>query len=455
MYALLKRSLVVVSLFVSMAVQAQKMDERVAALINGSNWFELEHVLATSPAESTTPFLWQMAKAMTHHYFNRPDSACVVLADLLNRYPRELGDQTMSMVLLLGMNLARTGGYSEASGLMQNLCDQLSAAGMDSMQVAPYGALAQQYRSLAACGPICQPLHETVEYRIPMMLGNDGGQHFIEINGSLNGKEGRMLFDTGAGSNMITPAMAEEYGLRSLDTEITVGGYGGMKQGYYAIADTLRIGKMTWVQVPFIVVDLQTGNAEADRIGRNLQLPPVIGLPVMLRMQEIQMDFADREIIVPAEPTPNPLAESNLLRTDTEGLRLKAVDETGAPLYFHFDTGSYFTNMQPAWYARHQHEVDTTGVPDSLRMAGVGGVSITRSYTLPRMEFRIGHGTAVLDSVSVNTGIDLHTGEPAQTAFSDGTEDGVLGLNALEKFSKVILNFKEMYMEAIPYAEEP
>lgn len=175
----------------------------------------------------------------------------------------------------------------------------------------------------------------------------------------------------------------------------------------------------------------------------------------MLRMQEIQLDFAGREIIVPAELTPKPLAESNLLRTDTEGLRLKAVDETGAPLYFHFDTGSYFTNMQPVWYARHQNEVDTTGVPDSLRMAGVGGVSITCSYTLPRIKFRIGHGMAVLDSVSVNTGIDLHTGEPVQTAFSDGTEDGVLGLNALEKFSKVILNLKDMYMEAIPYAEEP
>ena len=48
---------------------------------------------------------------------------------------------------------------------------------------------------------------------------------------------------------------------------------------------------------------------------------------------------------------------------------------------------------------------------DSLRQAGIGGVSITRSYILPQKKFRIGSGTAVLDSVGVNTGIDLHTGQ--------------------------------------------
>ena len=54
----------------------------------------------------------------------------------------------------------------------------------------------------------------------------------------------------------------------------------------------------------------------------------------------------------------------------------------------------------------------------------------------------------------MNTGIDLHTGQLKTTAFSNGTEDGVLSLNALEKFSKVIINLKNMYMEAIPLTEK-
>ena len=227
-----------------------------------------------------------------------------------------------------------------------------------------------------------------------------------------------------------------------------------MKQGYYAMADTLRIGGMTWINVPFYVVDLQTGHAEADRLGKDLQLPPVIGLPILLRMQEIQLDFARREFVIPAVPTPSPLRESNMIRTDSECLQVKVADETGAPLYFHFDTGSYYTNMQPAWYGRHRKEVEAVGIPDSLRQAGIGGVSITRSYILPQKKFRIGSGTALLDSVGVNTGIDLHTGQLDKAAFSNGQEDGFLGLNLLEKFSKVIINLKDMYLETIPYTDK-
>ena len=227
-----------------------------------------------------------------------------------------------------------------------------------------------------------------------------------------------------------------------------------MKQGYYAMADTLRIGGMTWVNVPFYVVDLQTGHAEADKVGRSLQLPPVIGLPILLRMQEVQLDFARREFVIPAVPTPNPLRESNMIRTDSECLQVKVTDETGAPLYFHFDTGSYYTNLQPAWYGRHRKDVEAVGIPDSLREAGVGGVSITRSYILPQKKFHIGNGTAVLDSVGVNTGLDLHTGKQNQAAFSNGLEDGFLGLNLLEKFSKVIINLKEMYLETISYPDK-
>lgn len=170
----------------------------------------------------------------------------------------------------------------------------------------------------------------------------------------------------------------------------------------------------------------------------------------MFCMQEIQLDFEHRELIIPTTQTSSPWGKSNLLRTDTEGLQLKTTVDTGHPVYLHFDTGSYYTYMQPAWYNRHQKEVDSAGVPDSLRMAGIGGVSITRTYRLPQMKFHIGNGTVTIDSVKVNTGIDLHTGQMK----SHDTEDGVLGLNALEKFSKVIINLKDMYMEAIPYAEK-
>lgn len=95
-----------------------------------------------------------------------------------------------------------------------------------------------------------------------------------------------------------------------------------MKLGGYAIADTLRIGGLTWLNAPFAVLIPKQGMKQPISIMKNFSFP-VIGLPVMLCMQEIQLDFAHREIIIPAIPTPNPLGKSNLIRTDTEGLQLK------------------------------------------------------------------------------------------------------------------------------------
>lgn len=451
---MLKKLLFASCMFVSINIHAQNADVRVGQFINESNWFELEHELKATPADSISPFLRQLATAMTHHYFNRPDSACVVLYDLLSNHQHELGDYTMNMVLLYSANLARTGHYNDAADLLQNLYSQLAAMGTDSTLIKSYKAQVQQYRALAACGPLYQPLHELNEYRIPMVINDNDGQHSIEMEGSINGKEGRFLFDTGAGGNLITPKLAKEYGLRSLDTDITVAGAGGLEEGGYAIADTLRIGGMTWLNVPFAVIDTHTGHEEADKFNEKYQLPPVIGLPVMFSMQEIQLDFARRELIIPATPTPNPLGKSNLMRTDNELLQLKTTDDTNHPVCFQFDTGFYYTNMEPTWYNRHRQEVEAAGIPDSLRVAGIGGVSITRTYKLPQMKIQIGNGTATIDSINVNTGIDLHTGQLKKAAFSDGTEDGVLGLNALEKFSKVIINLKDMYMEAIPFAEK-
>lgn len=273
--------------------------------------------------------------------------------------------------------------------------------------------------------------------------GKASGGHFITMDGHINGHAATLVFDTGAGGNTITSRQADEYGLRRLETTIPMQGI-GLQQGRYAMADTLRIGGMAWADVPFLIVDISTGNATADSIGA--LLPPVIGLPLMLSMQEVQMDFANRQFVIPATPTPNPLPASNLLRTDSDNLHLRATDAEGHPLILHFDTGGYETVLSRQWYERHKAAVDATCTPDSLRTAGVGGVSITRSYVMPQMTLDIGGHTATLDTVSIDTGIDLHTGnEKGPHPITDGT-DGMAGLDLMEEFDTVILNLRDMYL---------
>lgn len=455
----MKRILTVLCVIATLTTHAQNADDRIYALMEEARWFDLARELAITPSDSVDPLLHKMARAMTYHYFNKPDSVCYILSDLLNNHQEELGSSTLSMATLMGMNLARTNNYAEAASLMQSLYGQMKAQGTDSTQANGYLMLARQYKAYAENAPICHPLHPTGTYRIPMKTDNTmhkakdktSNGHLITMDGRINGHGSTLVFDTGAGVNIISPTQARDYGLRKLDATSPMAGI-GTQQGFYALADTLRIGGMAWTNVPFLVVDIKTGNAKADSICK--LLPPVIGLPIMLSMQEIQLDFENRQIIIPAKTTPRPFNESNLLRTDAENLLFATTEENGKPLYFHFDTGGYGTTFQSNWYERHKDEVQAVGTPDSLRVAGVGGTSCTHSYRLPHKKIRIGQNSTVLDSVIVDTGIDLYTGEQKRASYLSGKEDSTLGLDILEHFKLVIINFKDMYMNAIPFLRE-
>lgn len=97
-----KRYLLLIVLLVSLTTQAQNAEARFGKLMSESRWFDLARELKVTPTDSVTPLLRQMAVALTHHYFNRPNSACIVLNDLLSQHAQELGSNTLSMATLLG-----------------------------------------------------------------------------------------------------------------------------------------------------------------------------------------------------------------------------------------------------------------------------------------------------------------------------------------------------------------
>lgn len=53
---MLKKLLFASCMFVSINIHAQNADVRVGQFINESNWFELEHELKATPADSISPF---------------------------------------------------------------------------------------------------------------------------------------------------------------------------------------------------------------------------------------------------------------------------------------------------------------------------------------------------------------------------------------------------------------
>lgn len=442
------------------AAAAQDADRRAGELINGSRYFELEQMMRTPDASRLSPFMRRLASALTAHYFNRPSEACLYIDSLLQENQEELGtESSLSMAFLMGRDLAYAGRYADAAAFMDDMTTQIRTIAMqhqaaDTSSLKALTAEADMYRAYATEAPLCRQLHKPGTYSTSFYI--DGRLHgyrrggFLTVNGNVNGQSTAVAIDTGAGVNVVSPEEAERLGLRYTDAGMSVMGM-GMQTGRIAIADTLRIGRdMAWANVPFVVVDIRTGNSEADKVLER-GWPLTIGVPMLNAMKELQIDCEKRVITVPEKPTPQPAEGPNMMMKDSRNMTVRIEDEEGKPLFMHLDTGDYYTWMNSRWYMTHEDEVKAKGKADSLRMAGVGGVEMQHSYILPSIRLKMG-GTAVeMDSVAVQTGIDLHTGKQlsydSSTVGGNGqTEDGCIGLNIINHFGKITINMSDMYL---------
>lgn len=68
------------------------------------------------------------------------------------------------------------------------------------------------------------------------------------------------------------------------------------------------------------------------------------------------------------------------------------------------------------------------------------------------MKFHVGQGEATLRQVYVDTGIGLDGQPQPQLTDTESMPNvkGIMGLDLMEQFGKVILNLKDMYLEGIP-----
>ena len=444
---------------------AQDADRRAGELSNGSDYFALERMMRSSEARRLSPFMHRLASALTAHYFNRSAEACIHIGSLLRENQAELGTESyMSMAFLMGRNLAGAGRYAEAAEFLDSMAVRIRASGTQGQAPGTHllGAMAEEagiFRAYAAEAPLYRQLHEPGTYSASFYI--DGRLHgyrkggFLTVNGSVNGRPTAIAIDTGAGVNIVPPEEADRLGLRYIGADIRMMGL-GVQTGRIAIADTLRIGRgMAWANVPFVVVDIKTGNSEADKVLER-GWPLTVGVPMLNAMKELQIDCSAHLITVPEKPTPLPEEGPNMMMKDSRNMTLRIEDKDGKPLLMHFDTGDYHTSMNTRWYRAHETEVRDTGIADSMRMAGVGGVEMQHSYTLPSLRLRIGGAEADIDSVSVETGIDLHTGKRLSgtgTAVGgdENAEDGCVGLNIIEHYGKITINMRDMFLRC----EEP
>ncbi len=96
--------------------------------------------------------------------------------------------------------------------------------------------------------------------------GKPGSQQYLMqlAEARINDNPVKIIFDTGAGVNVITDSLARAYGLDFLDADVAATGV-ATSAGRYAIAKELVLGNIKVKDVPFYVIDIRSHNDEADK----------------------------------------------------------------------------------------------------------------------------------------------------------------------------------------------
>ena len=421
-------------------------DDRIAQAMNTSDWFALDSIYNEAPKDSVSPFLEMFSRCMLNNRFNRADISIPAFAELLNTQSESLGmDNLVSSAIMYGTDLGRVGSYSEAAQVLTAVKEAVKPY-METNWLSMLEQYAALYAALSAYHPyqISFPMDGATGV-IPFKLGGIGPeekqQYLIHLVGStINGKDADIMFDTGAGINMMSEDLAAQYGLVSLDVPFDVKGY-GTKTGRFALVREMKIGNITVTDVPFLIVSISAGNAKADKYFKDFNL--VVGCELMLQLKDLTFDFQRSKILVPSVAPLRSDAKPNMCFSSGMGLLAKATIKD-TPLTTLIDTGNpNYVSLFNTFLERNENYVRTQGKKGSSRLAGLGGVRVNKYYRLSDMSLTLGGNSTVVPVV------DVARTSGRKSASAKGANNN-LGLSSLMLFGKVRFNLVDFVLTTEP-----
>ena len=421
--------------FIGQIGLCQSIDNQINNAMNNGKWSEVRELYLTHQNEIEIPVFHPLSKFFIAHFYNQPDSALYYGMELLNKYQAQLGSVS-SVVILLAEDLAKSGKYQEATDMLKQYNDAMKTYGVTTPPNLL--ALENQYRAIAQKGgfKVFRP-QETV--KIPLRyLKSREDPIMLKVNINLNTYSHDVTYDTGAGRNIMSEELAEKLSLPIYDFSAVDAIGIRQKETKYTIVDTLRLGEIVYVNVPFHVADLGTGHQEADSVLTKIGLDCVIGLQTMFPLNEIQFDFQNGYLVIPAIQSPLPDSAPNMFLSRYNQLITSVFDKgSQKEIDVLLDTGGAKTSLSMNYYKENQRLFADIMPTDTIRMAGLGGVQIAKSisttweYSADRVHF-------------VKEPIIIHT-EPVSPVTDNW--DCLFGLPSFTRYNKVILNFKDMWVQ--------
>lgn len=428
---------------VSLSGYAQSIDEKIGNAMNRSDWFALDSIYNSVPKDSIHPFLEVFSRCLLGNRLNRPEESVAAFQELFNTQSEylDLGNM-ISATFMYGMDLSRI-GENEAAAQMTNSILEATRQYLDSTMVSNLTSQANRYAALAAYNPYQIKFNgdgvASVPFAIVPVGPEDKGSVLMHLQEcSINGISADITFDTGAGTNLISPEMAEKYNLTPLDgTRISVNGV-AQKDGYIAIADELQLGNITVRDVPFSVVSISTDNSEADQYTDAFSI--ILGSDLMLRLKEVNINFFTNKLTVPSKAPFIPVktdAKPNLCFSSSMNLlcRGKIHNE---PMLMCIDSGdASYGSLESAFFDSNKQYVLDNGIKDTVRMAGIGGVNYFDCYKLKNMKLSLGEHTLEIPEIVVKS---------EQEAGLGGHYECIIGLRTLMLYSFVRFNLVDFVL---------
>jgi len=407
----------------TMKAQEGAAEEKIGSLIGQSDWFTLAEEYPKLKDKMQSETLKHFAETVIGRYFNQPQTALQHIDWLLANAQEELGFGTVShLILVKSQILGEQGLYAESA---DNLSDFLAKI-PENLDLTNFPV---HKEALEFCGKIRnerkpEVIRPNKDVVIPITIEKTERGQTMYVPVSINGKEYKFIFDTGASSSFVSERFANEIGLRITDESFNIRGI-KTSMGKRGTTDSLMIGDIVF-KSPSIIIGVDT----------TIQIDAILGIDFIIRIGETQIYPQKREIVFPIKKTELPLFGRNLLLVGGQPY-LKAYSNTER-LIFHFDTGNQKTDLENVYYKKHKEKLDKIGEKKNVRRGGHGGIRFIDSYQIPKFPLTVGDCNFEL------TGVDVLLDN--SSAFQ-GNEDGSLGMDFITTFRKVIINFDDMFVK--------
>lgn len=417
----MKKSLLFIILFLSFGVfSAQQKDHffrTIYQLLEQKNYLKAQHLFDENKNELSKEEQ-TYTKAILDNVFNKLEDSEKNIQILLNQ--KNVPDSLLQKLYYTKKdNLIKLYQYGKAAEtikiIQQKFSKKLSTEQMKDLE--------NDFNLWYSLENV--PQQEVFVHNDTNLLLKQDKADLKNINISVKQDSVDFIFDTGANISVITNSLARKLNLEIFPSNIEVNAITGkVVKAHSAVCKELKIGKIVIKNAVFLVFE----DADLAFPQIDYQINGIIGFPIIEAMNEIVIT-KDNHFIVSKDTKANVEKSKNMA---LDGLiPLIFFDENP----YTFDTGANTTLLYRPYFLENQKTIEQNYQLSEIDFGGAGGNDKQKGYRINR-EFEVSGKKTNLDNVFLLINKSEKKGEIY----------GNIGQDFIQKFQKMKINFKEMFI---------